>query len=435
MRYFKLVLIVLFLPGLAIAQDTLTLEQAIQTGLENNYNIRIAEKNRAIDANNVHLGNAGFLPTLGVDATQTNNVTNTQQEYINGETINRDGATANSFNARAELRWTLFDGLEMFTTHDKLKEIRNKGKEEYKQAVLANMKSIMSQYYRVVREKQLLALRQQALALAGQRRDIAKTNYQVGGGSKLDYMQAKVDYNSDTSSIIKQREKVVSAKVRLNELLARSVEAEFTVLDTIPLQERLGYQKLVEDMVNKNPELNIAVQNRRISSLGKKNIQAQRYPDIGLNLGYDYSWSQSEAGFVSESRENGFDYGLFLSYPLFQGFNINRQKQNATIAVERANLAFEQKRQELRADLKVAYNNYANQYNLLEWEQENVEVARKNYNIAEASYDLGDASYLDVKEAQTEYLQAQDRLLQARYQTKQAELELLSLSGRLLQDQ
>lgn len=428
-----MIFLIVLLPGSLIAQDTLELEQAIEIGLENNYNIRIAEKNRAIDKNNVHLGNAGFLPNLGIDATQTNSVTNTQQEYINGETINRDGASANSFDARAELRWTFFDGLEMFTTHDKLKEIRDKGKEEFKQVVLENIGSVIRQYYQVVREKQLLALRQQALALAGQRRDIAKTNYDVGGGSKLDYMQAKVDYNSDTSRIISQRENVASAKVRLNELLGRSVEDTFRVLDTIPLQERLAYQQLVDEMFNNNPELKIAEQNRRISNLEKKNVQAQRYPDIGVNVGYDYAWSQSEAGFVSESQNNGFDYGLFLSYPLFQGFNVNRQKQNANIAIERANLAFDQKRQQLQADLKVAYNNYANKYSIMELEQENVEVARKNYNIAEESYELGDASYLDVKEAQTEYLEAQDRLLKARYETKQAEIKLRKLSGQFLQ--
>ena len=50
------------------AQETLTLEDALTLALENNYAIKIARKNQEINTNNDDLGNAGFMPSLILDA-------------------------------------------------------------------------------------------------------------------------------------------------------------------------------------------------------------------------------------------------------------------------------------------------------------------------------------------------------------------------------
>jgi outer membrane protein len=54
----------------AKAQDTslLTLKDAVQIALKNNYNIQLSQNNKTIAANNVTLGNAGFLPVVTGDA-------------------------------------------------------------------------------------------------------------------------------------------------------------------------------------------------------------------------------------------------------------------------------------------------------------------------------------------------------------------------------
>jgi outer membrane protein len=48
------------------AQTTplLTLREAVEIALKNNYNIVLAKNNKAIAQNNVTIGNAGFLPSL-----------------------------------------------------------------------------------------------------------------------------------------------------------------------------------------------------------------------------------------------------------------------------------------------------------------------------------------------------------------------------------
>jgi outer membrane protein len=48
----------------------LTLKDAVEIALKNNYNIKLSQNNKTIAKNNVTLGNAGFLPVVTGDLAQ-----------------------------------------------------------------------------------------------------------------------------------------------------------------------------------------------------------------------------------------------------------------------------------------------------------------------------------------------------------------------------
>ena len=425
----------LFSPLILPAQDTLSLEKAIEQGLEQNYQIRIARQDQQINQNNVARGNAGFLPTLRLTADQNTEISNTTQEFISGETINQNGAETESLNSRAELRWTLFDGFKMFTSYQRLKSIRKRGKAQFHQTVQEQVSTIIDQYYKLVQQKRQLATAQEALSLTRKRRSLAKTRMNIGAGSELAYRQVQSDYNADTASYLQLRQQLRNGKIRLNRLMGTPVDNSFTVPGTIPLQSPFTYQKLKKQALQESPRIEQEKQNKRIAQQQLEAVQSNHYPEIGLNLGYDFSQTTSEAGFVSESEARGFDYGLYLSYDLFDGFNTQRRADNARIRIERATLAFEQEQQQLLADLKQAFTNYQESRSRTSLEEENVSVARETFRIARQNYEAGGIDYLTLKEAQQSYLDAQQRLISARYATKKAEIELMELSGMLAQQQ
>ena len=425
----------LFSPLILPAQDTLSLEKAIEQGLEQNYQIRIARQDQRINQNNVARGNAGFLPTLRLTADQNTEISNTTQEFISGETINQNGAETESLNSRAELRWTLFDGFRMFTTYQRLKSIRKRGKAQFHQTVQEQVSAIIDQYYKLVQQKRQLATAQEALSLTRKRRSLAKTRMNIGAGSELAYRQVQSDYNADTASYLQLRQQLRNGKIRLNRLMGTPVDNSFTVPGNIPLQSPFTYQALKKQALQESPRIEQEKQNKRIAQQQLEAVQSNHYPEIGLNLGYDFSQTTSEAGFVSESEARGFDYGLYLSYELFDGFNTQRRAENARIRIERSTLAFEQEQQQLLADLKQAFTNYQESRSRTSLEEENVSVARETFRIARQNYEAGGIDYLTLKEAQQSYLDAQQRLISARYATKKAEIELMELSGMLAQQQ
>ncbi len=419
-------------PTQGLAQDTLTLEKAIQKGLEQNYQIRIARKNRLIDQNNVSRGNAGFLPTLRLTADQSTSISNTRQDFISGESVNRKGAERESLNSRAELRWTLFDGFQMFTDYQQLKTIRKRGKAEFKKAVQEQLSAIIDQYYQLIKQKQSLTTQLEALRLTRKRRSLAKTRMHIGAGSELAYRQAQSAYNADTANYLQQRRELENGKTRLNRLMGVNLNNAFLLPSQIPLQKPFQYQPLKQQALKANPTLQQTTQNKRIAKQNLKKVQANNYPEIGLNLGYNFSETSSEAGFLRESREHGFDYGLFLTYDLFQGFNNRRKADNARIRIDRSNLALEKKRKEILSQLQQAYTTYQESRSRLELEEANKSVAKETFRIASANYKAGGIDYLRLQQAQQDYLEARQRFVEARYQTKQAEIKLMRLSGMIL---
>ena len=95
--------------------------------VKNNYSIVIAQNESQIAKNDVTRGNAGFLPQVGINATGGFSNYDTKLELATGATVDRKGAKSDNISPGLVMTWTLFDGMKMFTTYDKLKELSAMG--------------------------------------------------------------------------------------------------------------------------------------------------------------------------------------------------------------------------------------------------------------------------------------------------------------------
>src|SRR5215831_12027538 len=120
-RIFSLLVVIGGITGFVTAQQKMTLDEAIQIGLKNNFDILTAQSQDAIFSNNVYIGNAGMLPYISLNGSMIKTFADTKFNYSTGESVNKSNAQSTALNAYAELDWTLFDGLKMFATYNKLK--------------------------------------------------------------------------------------------------------------------------------------------------------------------------------------------------------------------------------------------------------------------------------------------------------------------------
>ena len=113
--------LLLFLPYFQVWSQTniLTLEDAIATGLSNNFSILTAKNNNEISKNNNSIGNAGFLPKLGIGSSIRKSVLTTETESTGGAVSKSGKDVTSSLSLVASLDWTLFDGFKMFIKKDK----------------------------------------------------------------------------------------------------------------------------------------------------------------------------------------------------------------------------------------------------------------------------------------------------------------------------
>ena len=277
----------------------------------------------------------------------------------------------------------------------------------------------------------MVAAADSAIDISNLRLRIANNKLEIGRGSKLDVLSAKVDYNTDTSTYLQQKNLLATYIVTLNQLLARDVNIKFAVDDQIDVDQNLNYAALTEQTASLNPDLQSAFINKKIADLNLKQVKAGRYPQISLNSGYDFNRSTSPTGFNTKFRANGLTYGVTASINIFNGFLQRQNERNAKIAINSSELTYDKVKQDISAQLASAYQNYSTYLELVKLERGNVDIAKQNLDITLEKYRLGSIAPLELREAQRNAINANNRYLEIQYQSKLAEIALKELSGTL----
>lgn len=414
------------------AQNTLSLNQAIEIGLKNNYSIQIANNNQSISTTNKEAAISTLLPKIDANAGINKSNVDTRQVFVTGITQERNNAKATQQTAGLQLSWVLFDGLKMFASYDRIQEMEKMGMVNAKAMVQGVLADIVINYYAIVASQEQLKVSEDALAVSKKRLDIAQDKNEVGSGSTLDLLNAKVDYNTDLSSLIRQKESLRNLKIRLNELLILPVNDLIVLSDTIPTNQKINTDDLYQKMIAQNPSLLLAKSQQRIAELAVKEVSADRYPTLKLNSGYSYSNQNAEAGFFTENKAVGFNYGITASVNIFNGLLQSKKEKVAKIQAQSAVFSFEQAKQSVDANWNALLSSYQNNLELLQLEKENQLVAKRNIDISVEKFKLGGISSLQLREAQRAYIESNGRYINALYQYKLAETSLLELSASII---
>ncbi|MGH2664918.1 TolC family protein [Flavobacterium sp.] len=427
---FQILLLFIALPEIQ-AQEILTIEDAVGIALKNNYDVKIASNAVKIDSMGVSIANAGMLPKLDATVTQNNNIQNSKQTQSSGEVRELDNAKNNSLNYGVTLGWTVFDGLRMFARYDQLKELQKQGETELKMTILTKVGDVMTTYYDLVQQQQLLKALDTTIVISKQRLKTAENRFTIGKASKLEVLNAQVDLNTDTSNLVRQKELFETTKIRLNELLARDLRTNFKVIEEVALNDKLQLADLNSLVEKQNPQLQLALINKRVVELDLKQVQANRYPTVKLNAGYIFNETESSLGFTSQSSSRGFNYGVSATMNIFNGFQQNRNVRIAKMQIENSSLAIEQQKQTINAQLATAFQTYLTNIELAKLEESNEAIAKRNLEITLEKFKIGTITTLEFRSAQQNYINAIARNSNAKFQAKISEVSLNEITGNI----
>ncbi len=414
------------------AQERLSLEDAIRIGLKNNYDILMAKNREEAAALNYQYAYGAFLPTLNGSASRTWSTVHVNQKYSSGNNVERKNSNSSNTALSADLNWTLFDGLRVFATKDKLKAIQELGAIHVKDQVVNSVADIMNAYYTIILQKRELETISEQMSISRERVMIANNKMQSGLGSKIDYLQAKVDLNAQKADSLRQQVNIDESKATLNRLILLPEEQQYHVEDTIPVNMHLNYNNIKQTALTQNFGLLSTKKNIEVSRLSLKEINRSRFPVINFTSSYSFSRQNSQAGFFLFNQSNGFNYGFEASIPIFRGFDINRQLKSTKLDIAYQKLGLQNQRSEVSLAVRNAYKDYNYYKKAMNLELENLDVAKENVNVSLAAFRLGQISSIEVKEAQQSLADSRIRLITARYNAKLAETKLLQLKGELL---
>ncbi|TBX69190.1 TolC family protein [Flavobacterium silvisoli] len=427
---YSILALMVWIPNLK-AQEVLTLETAVKTALENNFDIRIASNSAKMDATNATAGNAGMLPKVTANIADNNSVQNSSQTRQDGTKNELNNAKNNSLTYGVSLDWTVFDGFKMFAKKSQLEALQKLGDAQLKLTIITKISDVNATYFDLVQQQQQLAALDSSIVISNQRLTMAQNRFSIGKASKLEVLNAQVDLNTDLTMLARQKETLANTKILLNQLLARDVKTNFKVSETIAVDTNLLLPALSDAAAKQNPQLQAQLINKRVAELQLKQVKGNRYPTIKVNTGYNFSESQSSLGFTSSSYSRGLNYGFSASLNIFDGFAQKRTEKIAQLQIENAQIAVEQQTATLNAQLESSYQTYLTNLDLLQLEEQNEAIAKQNLDITLAKFKIGTITPVEFRTAQLNYINAKVRNTNAQYQAKLSEISLKELAGSM----
>ncbi|MFZ1687723.1 MAG: TolC family protein, partial [Flavobacteriales bacterium] len=383
-------------------------------------------------ANNSTAGNAGMLPRMDLNGAYVKSIGSTQQHLSSGENVDRDNSVSDNASANVALTWTVFDGMRMFATREKLKQFAAQGEQALKIRIENSVASVITAYYSVVRQEQWLRALREQIAVSTELVSISERKLANGSGSKLDLLLVRTELNAQRSAELTAKAEEDQAKVELRRLLALEPIVNYTVEDTVVFGYDPSLDQLKTDAGRLNSLLLMYDRDQRIAELGLKEYRALHLPVIDLNGAYQYSRTTNNASFLLLNQTLGYTFGVTATLPLFNGFAVNRQVKNAKLDLLNAQLAYTRQQQALSADVLKAHQQFQSAKAILQLEEENIVAAREMLAIAQERFRVGASTIVELKAAQSAHADATLRLVGVRYDAKLAETELRRLAGVLV---
>ncbi|MEI6949368.1 TolC family protein [Paraflavisolibacter sp. H34] len=435
-RIFLIAAAFLFQLPLQAQQDSVTLELAVATALQNNYDIRLSQNDSMVAAINYEYRNSAFLPTLNASATLLANNNSQNATLADGRKRTGSGIRSNNLNSSLAMNWVVFDGFRMFVLRDQLGKYLELGSLTVKNQVVNTMAEVITTYYDIVRQKQQLRNIEEQMALSQERLKLAEYKFEVGAGIKPDILQARIDFNARRAEQVNQLALIDQRKQSLNRLMNVPQTLNYKVSDTIPVQMNLALGDMIQGLEGSSPAILLAEKNIDVAQLGVKEAKAARYPTVAVTGAYNFSQLNNSTVInpaqALSTLNRGFNYGLTASIPIFNNYNVRRNIRQSELAVRFQRLNYENQQQEVNTNILNTFKDYTAQKEIMALADSTIDLARENLHIVRERYRQGVTTFIEMREAEQSLGNSETVRINARYNIKVAETELLRLKGDLV---
>ncbi len=429
------ILLFLFFGSLYAQDRVLSKEEAIIKTLDNNYGIRISQNNVEIAENNRSILNSGYLPALSGNAGMNYNIEDINAELQDGDIREVEGAETNRYNASLNLNYTLFDGLGRWYNFKQLKEQYNLSTLEARETIENTILQMLSVYFEVARLTENVQVLEETLEISGERITRAQYQFEFGQNNRLGILNAEVDVNNDSIILLDTQQQLDNARRDLNVILNEQEIPvdEFLVDTTVTFIPKLKLESYLAEARNNNVSLLQAESNIAISEYAIKVSRSGYLPNIDLTGSYGWNTANlPTTSFARNSTTLGYAAGASLTWDLFDGGSTITNVRNAKVRRDNEEYLKQQIILEVNRDIANALGNYENRRIIYEVQEKNVATNENNFERSEEQFKIGQITSIEFRQAQINLLNARTSKNLAKYDAKLAELQLLQLTGQLL---
>ncbi|MCW3804544.1 TolC family protein [Plebeiibacterium marinum] len=411
------------------AQNTLSLSQAIEMGLQNNYDLKITRNAEKISSINNTWGNTGALPTISFSTSLSEGFNYNDTENYRTEMISPE----------LGLNWVLFDGFSARITKKKYEELENLSKGNTAILVENTIQEIVSAYNNCIVQQELVKVYAELMNLSEDRYNRELHAKDLGANTTYNTLLAKTSWLEDKSTYLQQKVEFENSIRTLNYALGIKDNKMWEL--TSGIKSDLPDYTL-SDLTTKLLSNNTTLKNQYInqSLLAKETALAKSnyLPSLNINGGVSHTnrnvyYSKNS---INDSKSNYSDVniGLNLSYTIFNGGQRKRSVQIAKIEEESAVVETDQMKHSLQNQLLQIFSTYEVQKDLVLLANEREDAAKLNMDMAEEKLKTGAIDSFDFRDIQINYLNAAIQKLNAIYNVVESQTDLARITGGIINE-
>jgi outer membrane protein TolC len=405
---------------------SMTLSEALEKALENNYGIVISKSDIKIAEISNSWEAAGRFPTIGFTATPS---------YRN-ELVGENASTTVSGNL--SLNWTLFNGFRVLITKDKFEKFEELAKGRSGVVVENTIQNVILAYYSILLQQEQFEVLNKLMLLSKDRYDYEQTKFEIGGSVTYNVLLAKNIYLEDKASYLNQEVVVKNAVRNFNFLLGEQLSQEWNFTEEFKSDT---VEFILGDLMDKMMASNQTLKNQYINlMLQQEEIKLQKstlYPRLNLNAGISntYMWNNPEIPTSKNPVETLVPNGsVTLSYDIYSAGSRRRAIHIAQINEEIGTIETEEIKHSLTNQLYNEFETYNLRKELLNVSNESLEAAEMNLQIAKEKFDSGAINSFNYRDIQLNYLNSALNQLQSIYNLIYSNSSLTRLTGGFLNE-
>ncbi len=417
----------LFCAGSLSAQKGLNLAQAIEIGLEKNYNIQIVRQSEKIADLNNTWGNAGQYPKV-----EFNFRANNKKDYNESDDFRQ-----NILTPSIDLNWTLFDGFAVRIRKDKFNDLAALSKGNTIVAVESQIQLIILAYYKALMEQERLEVSQRIKELSEDRYGNEKVASELGTKGSYELLLAKNAFLEDKSNYLTQQVNYNNAVRDLNFLLGVEESTQYIFTDAFMTNVE-DYR--LADMLDKMFANNNNLKNRYMQeAIQKRDIEMARsnyYPRISLGAGVQGNKFMQKHDVAPEidTKSHNLYANLSLNYLIFNGNANRRALQIAKIEEEISRIQTDDLKHSLTNTLAQNFELYQLRKELLDLAEENKLATEINMQLSKEKYESGSINSFNYRDVQISYQNASLARLSAIFNLIQSKTTLVRMTGGILSE-
>ncbi|XWN38613.1 MAG: TolC family protein [Balneola sp.] len=431
---------VLFISTSITAQQkrTITLNEAIQLALENNYQLKQAENNLDLAEYRILSEKADFLPSL---SSRANYSTQAGQQFVQ-ETLTFTDLTSTSGSASINASIPIFNGFNNILTLRSSESSKLSSEENLKRAKENIIFETATRFLTVLLNKQQLEDAKESLETSVKLLEQTKAQVEVGSRPSVDLFNQEATVANDEFTITQRENALKLSRLQLVRSLQIDplVEYEFAVPEFDPessiTSSTAGLQinALVNEALTNRSDLKSSEYNIESLEYQLQIAKGALYPTLNGSASLSSSYSDQATILVGRDPNTNdpifedvnfsdqfFDQrvnksiGLSLNLPIFNNWNRMTQIQSAQVNLKNAELGLENTKLQVIQEITQALNDYSSYSAQLKASEKSLIASEKAFETQQERYNVGASTLIELSQAQTQYFNAQSARTSALY--------------------